>query len=119
MDLVSHAGASAAGEVLPTLDCVDTPTSWVERQAVLGKSRHGVVQALTAIEEPLPVPLRGVDSDNGSEFINAHLWAFCQDRPAGRQGPFTRSRPSKKDDNAPVEQKNWTPVGTLVGWEPL
>jgi hypothetical protein len=117
IDLVSHSGASAAGEFLHTLDCVDIHTTWVERQAVLGKSRHGVVQAMTTVEAQLPFPLRGVDSDNGSEFINDHLLAWCQARPAGRQVQFTRSRPYKKDDNAHVEQKNWTHVRKLVGWE--
>lgn len=117
IDLVSHAGASAAGEFLHTLDCVDIQTTWVERQAVLGKSRHVIVAALTTIEAQLPFPLRGVDSDNGSEFINDHVLAWCQARPAGRPVQFTRSRPYKKDDNAHIEQKNWTHVRKLVGWE--
>jgi hypothetical protein len=117
IDLVSHSGASADGEFLHTLDCVDIHTTWVERQAVMGKGRHGVVQAMTAIQAQLPFPLRGLDSDNGSEFINAHLWAFCTHRPAGQAIQFTRSRPYKKDDNAHVEQKNWTHVRKLVGWE--
>jgi hypothetical protein len=117
IDLVSHAGASAAGEFLQTLDSVAIQTTWVERQAVMGKSRHGVVQAMTTIEQQLPFPLRGIDSDNGSEFINDHLLAFCQQRPAGPAVQFTRSRPYKKDDNAHGEQKNWTHVRKLVGWE--
>lgn len=117
IDLVSHSGASAAGEFLHTLDCVDIQTTWVERQAVIGKSRHGIVQALTHIEQQLPFPLRGVDSDNGSEFINDHLLSWCQARPAGQGIQFTRSRPYKKDDNAHVEQKNWTHVRKLVGWD--
>ena len=117
IDLVSHSGASAAGEFLHTLDSVDIHTTWVERQAIMGKSRHGVVQAMTTIERQLPFPLRGVDSDNGSEFINEHLWAWCQQRPAGQAVQFTRSRPYKKDDNAHIEQKNWTHVRKLVGWE--
>jgi hypothetical protein len=75
------------------------------------------VQALTTIESQLPFTLRGVDSDNGSEFINDHLLAWCQKRLIGRQVQFTRSRPYKKDDNAHVEQKNWTHVRKLVGWE--
>jgi len=116
IDLVSHSGASAVGEFLHTLDSVDIQTCWVERQAVLGKGRHGVVEALTTIEQRLPFPLRGIDSDNGSEFINDHLYAFCQ-RPAGPAIQFTRSRPYKKDDNAHVEQKNWTHVRKLVGWD--
>ena len=115
IDLVSHSGASASGEFLHTLDSVAIQTCWVERQAVRGKGRHGVVQAMTTIEQQLPFPLRGIDSDNGSEFINEHRWAFCQ-RPAGQVIQFTRSRPYKKDDNAHVEQKNWTHVRKLVGW---
>ncbi len=117
IDLVSHSGASAAGEFLHTLDGVDIHTTWVERQAVRGKSRYEVVQAMTTMEQHLPFVLRGLDSDNGSEFINAHLLAFCHQRPAGRVVQFTRSRPYKKDDNAHVEQKNWTHVRKLVGWE--
>ena len=104
IDLVSHSGASASGEFLHTLDCVDIHTTWVERQA------------LTLIEGRLPFALRGLDSDNGSACINAHLLAFCQ-RPGGHAIQFTRSRPYKKDDNAHIEQKNWTPVRKLVGWE--
>jgi hypothetical protein len=72
---------------------------------------------MTRIEQQLPFPLRGVDSDNSSEFINDHLLAWCQAQPAGRQVQFTRLRPYKKDDNAHGEQKNWTHVRKLVGWE--
>jgi len=117
IDLVSHSGASAAGEFLHTLDCVDIQTGWVERQAVRGKGQHGILQALTTIEGQLPFALRGLDSDNGSEFINDHVWAFCTQRPAGQVVQFTRSRPYKKDDNAHIEQKNWTHVRKLVGWD--
>ena len=113
IDLVSHSGASAAGEFLHTLDAVDIQTGWVERQAVMGKGQHGILQALTMIEQQLPFALRGLDSDNGSEFINHHLVAFCEQRRV----QFTRSRPYKKDDNAHVEQKNWTHVRKLVGWD--
>jgi hypothetical protein len=113
IDLVSHSGASAAGDFLQTLDAVDIHTGWVERQAVMGKGQHGILQALTTIAQHLPFAVRGLDSDNGSEFINGHLVAFCQER--GIQ--FTRSRPYKKDDNAHVEQKNWTHVRKLVGWD--
>jgi len=115
IDLVSHSGACATGEFLYTLDAVDIQTGWVERQVVMGKGRHGILAAVHAIEERLPFALRGIDSDNGSEFINGHLWAFCQ-RP-GQPIQFTRSRPYKKDDNAHIEQKNWTHVRKLVGWD--
>lgn len=117
IDLVSHSGPSAAGEFIYTLDCVDIATGWVERAAVMGKGQLGVVAALKQIEQRLPFPLRGIDSDNGSEFINTHLFNFCQQRPKNRSVKFTRSRPYKKDDNAHVEQKNWTHVRKLLGWE--
>jgi len=113
IDLVSHSGASAAGDFLHTLDAVDIHTGWVERQAVMGKGQHGILQALMTIAQHLPFALRGLDSDNGSEFINSHLVAFCE----RRRIQFTRSRPYKKDDNAHVEQKNWTHVRKLVGWD--
>lgn len=115
IDLVSHSGASALGEFLYTLDAVDIQAGWVERQAVLGKGRHGIVAALRAMASRLPFALRGIDSDNGSEFINDQLWGFCQAAQPPIQ--FTRSRPYKKDDNAHIEQKNWTHVRKLVGWE--
>lgn len=117
IDLVSHSGASADGEVLHTLDGVDIQTTWVERRAVMGKGQHGVVQAMTTIEQQRPFPLRGVDSDKGSEFINAHLLAFGRQRPAGRAVQVTRARPYKKEDTAHVEQKNGTHVRKLVGWD--
>lgn len=117
IDLVSHSGASAAGEFIYTLDCVDIATGWVERQAVMGKGELGIVAALSQIEQRLPFPLRGIDSDNGSEFINNQLFNFCQKRPKNQSVQFTRSRPYKKDDNAHVEQKNWTHVRKLLGWD--
>lgn len=117
IDLVSHSGPSAAGEFIYTLDCVDIATGWVERAAVMGKGQLGIVGALKQIEQRLPFPLRGIDSDNGSEFINTHLFNFCQQRPKNRRVQFTRSRPYKKDDNAHVEQKNWTHVRKLLGWD--
>ncbi len=117
IDLVSHSGASAVGEFLHSLDCVDIATCWVERKAVMGKGGFGILNAVIEIEHKLPFRLRGIDSDNGSEFINNHLLAFCQQRPAGCAIQFTRSRPYKKDDNAHIEQKNWTHVRKLLGWD--
>ncbi len=117
IDLVSYSGASAVGEFVHSLDCVDIATCWVERKAVMGKSALGVLNAVTEIEHQLPFPLKGIDSDNGSEFINNRLLAFCQQRPAGHTIQFTRSRPYKKDDNAHIEQKNWTHVRKLMGWD--
>jgi hypothetical protein len=117
IDLVSHCGGSGAGEFIYTLDCVDIATCWVERKAVMGKGQSSIVSALSEIEQKLPFPLRGIDSDNGSEFINTHLLGFCQRRPKGQAIQFTRSRAYKKDDNAHIEQKNWTHVRKLLGWD--
>jgi hypothetical protein len=117
IDLVSHSGASAVGEFIHTLDCVDIATCWVERKAVMGKGQSGILDALREIEGKLAFPLKGIDSDNGSEFINNHLLTFCHQRSAGRAIQFTRSRPYKKDDNAHIEQKDWTHVRKLLGWD--
>jgi hypothetical protein len=68
---------------------------------------------VAVLHAAVPFALRGLDSDNGSEFINTSLWQYCQ----GRQIHFTRGRPYKKDDNAHVEQKNWTHVRKLLGWD--
>ena len=112
IDLVSHSGDCAEGEFLHSLNVTDIHTTWVETQAVMGKGQERVRQALDAIAGTLPFPLRGIDSDNGSEFINDHLYRYCR----GRGIQFTRGRPYKKDDNAHIEQKNWTHVRKLVGY---
>jgi hypothetical protein len=112
VDLVSHSGNAADGEFLHSLNVTDIHTTWVETRAVLGKGQAGVVQALDEIRQVLPFALQGIDADNGSEFINHHLKAFCE----ARHIQFTRSRPYKKDDNAHIEQKNWTHVRKLVGY---
>lgn len=112
-DTVSHSGNSGEGTFAYTVNLTDILTGWVESRAVLGKGETGVVSALDDIRASLPFPLRGLDSDNGSEFINWHLVRYCRDK---KIQPF-RSRPYKKDDNAHIEQKNWTHVRRLVGWE--
>jgi hypothetical protein len=94
------------------LNLTDIYSTWVETRAVLGKGQEGVRQALEEIGQALPFPLRGIDSDNGSEFINAHLYGYCRSRAI----QFTRGRPYKKDDNAHIEQKNWTHVRRLLGY---
>ncbi|MDQ3347075.1 MAG: hypothetical protein M3545_03820 [Acidobacteriota bacterium] len=113
IDLVSHSGDCAEGEFLHSLNVTDIHTTWVETQAVLGKGQERVRQALETIAAALPFVLRGIDSDNGSEFINAHLYGYCRKRAI----KFTRGRPYKKDDNAHIEQKNWTHVRKLVGYD--
>jgi hypothetical protein len=112
-DLVSHSGNAADGEFIHSLNLTDIHTAWVETRAVQGRGQTGVLQAVDELAAALPFPLRGLDSDNGSEFINHHLLRYCQAR--GIQ--FTRGRPYKKDDNAHIEQKNWTHVRKLLGWD--
>lgn len=116
IDTVSHSGANASGDFLYTLNTTDIQSTWVERRALMGKSQAAILEAMAIIEKQLPFPLRGIDSDNGSEFINHHLWAFCRQRQ-GRKIQFTRSREYKKDDNAHIEQKNWTHVRQFTGWD--
>jgi len=113
VDLVSHSGNSASGEFAHTLNVTDIHTTWTESRAVLGRGEEAVQRALNAIATRLPFPLLGVDSDNGSEFINWHLKGWCDQR----QIQLTRGRPYKKDDNAHIEQKNWTHVRKLLAWD--
>jgi hypothetical protein len=112
IDLVSHSGNAAAGDFCSSLNLTDIHTGWTETQAVLGKSQQAVAEALETIRQALPFRLLGIDSDNGSEFINDHLYGYCQ----AREIQFTRGRPYKKDDNAHLEQKNWTHVRRLLGY---
>jgi hypothetical protein len=112
IDLVAHSGDRADGEFAYTLNVTDIHTTWVESGAVLGKSEVRVQETLERLRAALPFRLQGIDSDNGSEFINAHLYRYCQ----RRQIQFTRGRPYKKDDNAHIEQKNWTHVRKLMGY---
>jgi len=112
IDLVAHCGDSGDGEFVHSLNLTDIHTTWVETRAVLGRGQYAVQQVLEEMRQTLPFQLQGIDSDNGSEFINAHLVRYCQ-----RHGiQFTRGRPYKKDDNAHIEQKNWTHVRRLLGY---
>ena len=113
VDLVSHSGNAASGEFVYSLNVTDIHTTWTETRAVLGKGETAVRDALEEISTALPFRLLGIDSDNGSEFINWHLGRWC----ARREIQFTRGRPYKKDDNAHIEQKNWTHVRKLMGWD--
>jgi len=111
-DLVSHSGNSGAGEFIHSLNVTDIHSTWVESRAVMGKGQIGVLKAMQDIEQALPFKLLGIDSDNGSEFINYHLKTFCDQNKI----QFTRGRPYKKDDNAHIEQKNYTHVRKIFGY---
>jgi hypothetical protein len=112
IDLVAHCGTTTGGFYLNTLVGTDVATGWTECVAVWGKSQRAVFAGLEAGRQRLPMPLLGLDSDNGSEFLNAHLVRFC----AEERITFTRSRPYWKNDQAHVEQKNWSVVRRLVGY---
>ncbi len=112
-DLVSHSGGSSFGEFIFSLNLTDILSGWVETQAVMGKGEAGVVRSVEKLSVRMPFQVLGLDSDNGSEFINNHLFRWCEKREI----QFTRSRPYKKDDNAHIEQKNWTHVRKFMGWD--
>ncbi len=112
IDLVGHEGGNAAGEHAYTLTVTDIATGWTENRSVPNKARKWVIAALQDISTVLPFPLLGIDSDNGSEFINHHLLHWCEQRRI----TFTRSRPGNSNDGAHVEQKNWAVVRTVVGY---
>jgi hypothetical protein len=115
VDTVALCGGSVAGEFVWMLDGVDYATTWVEVRALWGRGQAGTLAALQNIEACLPFALLGLDSDNGGEFLNHHVMKWLQQRP--RPVFMTRSRPWKKDDNAHVEQKNWTHIRQCFGYE--
>lgn len=112
IDLVGHEGGHAEGDFLQTLDVTDVQTGWCEQRALLNKARCWVVEEMEVIRKRLPFSLKGIDSDNGGEFINGHLNAYC----AEKEITFTRSRPYRKNDNCYVEQKNYSIVRRVVGY---
>jgi hypothetical protein len=114
-DTVAHCGTSMAGMFAYTIDCVDIATGWTEQRAVWGRGQTGVLEQIHHIEQCLPFPLLGFDCDNGSEFLNHHLMRHFTERKLPVQ--FTRSRAYHKDDNAHIEQKNWTHVRQWLGYE--
>jgi hypothetical protein len=114
-DTVAHCGASTAGMFVFTVNIVDIATGWTEQRAAWGKGEREVFLAIHSIESALPFAILGFDSDNGSEFLNDHLWKYF----TGRKRPvqFTRSRPYHKNDNAHIEGKNWTHVRQYLGYQ--
>ncbi len=113
VDLVAHCGVTTAGEYLNSLDMIDVKTRWVELAALRNRSQATVTAAIRDCQIRLPYPLLGLDSDNGAEFINNDLKRHCEQEHI----TFTRCRPYKKNDQAYVEQKNWTAVRQVVGYE--
>lgn len=112
IDLVSHSGNCADGDFIHSCNMTDIFTTWTETRAIMGKSQHATLEAIEDIQIALPFSLKGIDSDNGSEFINYHTYKYC----CKHDIQFTRSRPYKKNDNAHIEQKNWTCVRKILGY---
>ncbi len=98
---------------MTTLSMVDVASGWPECVGVWGKGQQRVGSAVHRIRQRLPFPLLGLDSDNGSEFINQHLYSYC----SREEITFTRWRPYKKNDSCHVEQKNWSVVRRLIGYD--
>lgn len=115
IDLVAHCGDSVEGQYLNTLTCADICTGWTEPIALHRRSQQTVRDALHAMRPELPFALLGIDSDNGSEFINELLYHYCVEDHI----TFTHSRPYKKNDQAYVEQKNWSVVRHTIGYDRL
>lgn len=115
IDLVAHCGETTEGQYLNTLTATDIATGWTECQGVPNKTQQAVSAAIEEIRHRLPFPLLGLDSDNGSEFINDNLLRYCREHEI----TFTRSRPYHKNDQAHVEQKNWSVVRHTIGYDRL
>ena len=112
IDLVGHEGGNSSGDFCSTLTVTDIATGWTETRTVKNKAQRWVFDALVEISAGFPFPIKGIDSDNGSEFINAHLLRYCEQNKI----TFTRSRPGNKNDGAHVEQKNWAVVRQVAGY---
>jgi hypothetical protein len=114
-DAVAHCGNSLAGDFIWSLTFTDVFSQWTENRAIWNKGAQDVVARVREVEAELPFAIRSFDVDNGAEFLNHHLWRYFLDRP--EPVGFARSRPYHKDDQAHVEQKNWTHVRQLLGYD--
>lgn len=114
-DSVAHCGESMAGNFIWSITYTDILSGWTVCRAVWNRGAQGVLQQTRDVEQRLPFPVQGFDCDNGGEFLNWHLIRYFTERKQPVQ--FTRGRPYHKDDNAHVEQKNWTHVRQLLGYE--
>jgi hypothetical protein len=112
IDLVGHDGGNTRGDYCQTLNVTDVQTGWTEARAVKNKAQVWVFEAIEQIRKQMPFEMVGIDSDNGSEFINEHLVKYCEKKKI----TFTRARASRKNDNCYVEQKNYTVVRRMVGY---
>ncbi|MGO2585700.1 MAG: integrase catalytic domain-containing protein [Brachybacterium tyrofermentans] len=112
IDCVGHEGGDPSGDFCQTLTVTDIHTGWTETAGVRNKAQKWVFAALVELSGRFPFPVKGIDSDNGSEFINNHLFRYCE----AEKITFTRSRSGNKNDGAHVEEKNWSVVRKTVGY---
>lgn len=116
-DTVAHCGGSLTGDFVWSITLTDIFSGWTENRAIWGKGAKDVIEQIKDVEESIYFDIKGFDCDNGSEFLNWHLWRYFSDVKRTQPVQFTRSRPYHKDDNAHVEQKNWTHVRQLLGYD--
>lgn len=112
LDYVCHTGSSAQGEFIHTLSLAEIACGWWDGVAILGRSQRATHAGLEAIRQRLPFRLREIHPDNDTGFINDLLYRYCRTHHIA----FSRSRPNHKNDNAWVEQKNWTHIRKVVGY---
>ncbi len=112
MDLVFHCGASTAGDFISSLSTLEISSGWWEAEAVMGRAQSRTFDALKRIRKRSPYEWLGIDSDNDQMFINDQLFKYCKQEEL----EFTRSRPYRKNDNAYIEQKNYTHVRRPLGY---
>ena len=112
LDLVGHCGGSGRGEFLYTLNMTDVFSGWIALAAMRGRGEKGTLEAMKSAFEGLPFPVKGLDSDNDSAFINAHMVRYCEKHKI----TFSRCRPYKKNDQCYVEQKNWSVVRQFISY---
>lgn len=112
IDTVVHCGYTLSGDMAYTVNFTDIATMWTESAGQLNKGQKRTCESIAKIKRRLPFPLRGLDPDSGSEFVNWHLKAWCDEKGV----ELTRSRPNHKNDNAHIEQKNYTGVRKFLGY---
>ena len=115
VDTVAHCGDTTAGDYANSLTFTELYSGWTENRAVWNKSSHAILGQVRQLEGQVPFTMTGFHSDNGSEFLNWPLYEYLTGRPL--KVPWTRSRAYRKNDNAHCEQKNWTRVRQLLGYE--
>lgn len=112
IDTVAHCGSSASGDFISSISLTDLASTWWEAEAIMGKGQRNTLNGIQNIQSRLPFDLLGLDADNGPEFMNYHLSEYCENNNI----EFTRIRPYRKNDNAHVEQKNWTHIRKIIGY---